>query len=90
MIDTRVVPRIVIGRHSWSVSDELYERVSPYHICSDNVSPVAYFKYYLRKTFVTVTKLELDSFHRRTRKFWNECSFESTLNCAQLIRKQVK
>ena len=68
MIGIGVVPRIVFGRHSWSVSDELIERVSPYHICSDNVSAVASFKYYLRNTFVTINKLELDSFHRKNKK----------------------
>jgi hypothetical protein len=90
MIRIGVVPRIVFGRHSWSVSDELIERASPHHICSDNVSAVASLKYYLRNTFVTIDKLALDSFRQRTRIFFNECSIESTLNCAQLIRKQLK
>jgi hypothetical protein len=52
------------------VSDELIERVSPYHICSENVSPVASLKHYLRITFVTINKLELDSFHLKKRKFF--------------------
>ena len=69
MIGTGVVPRIVFGRHSWNVSDELIERVSPYHICSDNVSPAASSKYYLWKTFVTINKLELDSFKIKNKKF---------------------
>jgi hypothetical protein len=90
LIDTRVVPRIVFGRFSWNVSDELYERVSPYHICSDNVSPVESFKHYLRNTFVTIEKLALDSFRQRTREIWNERSIESTLNCAQLIERTRK
>lgn len=75
MIGIGVVPRIVFGRHSCNVSDELIERVSPYHICSDDVSPVASFKYYLRNTFVTIKKLGLDSFKTK-----NEINLERVVS----------